>query len=334
MFGLQNDNFCTIWGVSILSMTMMNSSAFADISTLETRSIQPIKTTPVAVKPVISSQLELASASTQVSSQQPALELTNRLVANSQIIDLASKKTLTAEGFVQQLASQDYVILGEYHDSKAQHQLAYWLLNELYQQRPQGSLLLEMLTLEQQPLVDKLAQNPPKDLKHLNESLQWQSGWDWDLYGAIVQHPIKYGYELVATNLNKSEVKALMQSAEPLSGSASTSQQIKATIKDSIMANHHLDSASDEEMAMINRMVEIQQQRDRRMAEKMLSAPTPSLLLTGNFHAQKSVGVPIHLVDLQHSQSNKKQGVVVMMVDDIDELTTDDADYAWLITDQ
>ncbi|WP_227430990.1 ChaN family lipoprotein [Psychrobacter sp. I-STPA6b] len=253
------------------------------------------------------------------------------LLTNSQIIDLATQQSLTPQQFLEKLASQDYVILGEYHDNKAQHQLAYWLLDSLNQQRPQGSLLLEMLTVDQQPLVNKATQNPPQNLEQLSKALNWQSSWDWDLYGKIVQHPIHHHYSLVATNLTKPEVSTLMQGAEPIKGYDSTTPAIKATIRNSILDNHHLDNASDEDMVIVNRMVEIQQFRDRRMAEKILSAPSPSLLLTGNFHAQKSVGVPIHLSDLQYNQSNPKQGVIVMMVSKTDDLSTDDADYAWVI---
>ncbi|WP_230657423.1 ChaN family lipoprotein [Psychrobacter sp. I-STPA10] len=296
----------------MIGTTIISTTTFAKVSILETKSLTAV-------------------------SSPPATKMANPLLANSQIIDLANQKTITAQQFVQQLALQDYVILGEYHDSKAQHQLAYWLLAALDKQRPQGSLLLEMLTVAQQPLVDDVAQNHAVTLAELNKSLQWQPAWDWGLYGNIVQHPINHGYDLVATNLSKSEVSALLQNTQPvqsISANASTTEEIKSTIRNSIMANHHLDSASDEDMAMINRMVEIQQHRDRRMAEKILGAATPSLLLTGNFHAQKSVGVPVHLSDLQYEQPHKKQGVVVMMVADIDDLTTKDADYVWVINDE
>lgn len=264
-------------------------------------------------------------------------------LAQSQIIDLATQQVLTPEQFVAQLAGQDYVILGEFHDSKAQHKLAYWLLERLQQQRQQGSLLLEMMSVDQQPRIEEAAQlvqfsqRSTIDLNQLKQALAWQDTWDWSLYGAIVSHPIEHDYPLVATNLTTSEVSAMMQRAVPITGYEATSATVKATIKDSILANHNLDGASAEDMAVVDKMVEIQQHRDRRMAEKILSSPSPSLLLTGNFHAQKAVGVPVHLADLQHHQPNTKQGVVVKMVTSLEDLSADpptnDADYAWIISD-
>lgn len=260
-------------------------------------------------------------------------------LTHSHIIDLKTNQTLTPEQLVNQLAGQDYVILGEFHDSKAQHKLAYWLLESLNRQRPQGSVLLEMMTVDQQPLIEQVAESAKTtsiDLNQLNQALAWQSSWDWRLYGGIVSHPIEHGYPLIATNLTKAEVTAMMKESLPIQGYDSTRPAIKALIQDSILANHNLDNASDEDMIVVNKMVEIQQHRDRRMAEKLLSAPTPSLLLTGNFHAQKAVGVPLHLADLQQGQRIKKQGAVVMMIDSLEDLKadtpTDSADYAWVIT--
>lgn len=320
----------------------------------------------VTIKPLIT-HVQLDGASLATDSDPLSAEAINQSVAlsdtsqsaakdklaQSQIIDLATGEVLTPEQFVAQLARQDYVILGEYHDSEAQHKLVYWLLDSLNEQRKQGSLLLEMMNVDQQANIDRVAQSmklvqltePPAaiDLSQLKQALAWQSSWDWQLYGDIAAHPIEHRYPLIATNLTKSEVATMMQEAVPLpvpisvSESDSTSQAVKATIKDSILANHNLDNASDEDMMIIDKMVEIQQHRDRRMAEQLLSAPTPSLLLVGNFHAQKAIGVPVHLSDLQYNQADKKQGKVVMMVNSLDDLEadrpTDDADYAWIIAD-
>ena len=163
----------------LLSIFVLNiSTAFAEISMTETKSLQP--------------------------------SLSRQLV-KSQIIDLTNDKNLTEAEFVQQLARYDYVILGEYHDSYAQHQLALWLLEALHKQRPQASLLLEMLRVDQQPMVDEVLQRDVMDLSELKQSLKWQSSWDWGLYGKIVEHPVKHHYELVATNLSTAEVSSLMQ---------------------------------------------------------------------------------------------------------------------------
>ena len=61
------------------------------------------------------------------------------------IIDLASGQVISPEQLVQRLADAPRVMVGEKHDNPDHHALQLWLSRELAAQRPQGSLLLEML---------------------------------------------------------------------------------------------------------------------------------------------------------------------------------------------
>lgn len=247
------------------------------------------------------------------------------------VIDTATNERLSDEDFVSQLSGLDYVILGEYHDSEIQHKKTLWLLQQLNDIRPQGSLLLEMLRVDQQPLVDKASQSPPMQLlnqDHLRQALAWDKSWSWVLYGDIVKEPFRHRYQLLATNLTKDEVQTLMQGAEPIRGYRSTTKAVQSAIKKSILTHHHMDNETNELLPMLDKMVQIQQFRDRRMAQKLIAAPTPSLLLAGNYHARKDIGVPLHLIDLQ----NKKHGVSVLMMDEVP--LGDNrmyADYIWLV---
>src|SRR5690606_40000804 len=42
-------------------------------------------------------------------------------------------------------------------------------------------------------------------------------------------------------------------------------------------------------------MLAVQQQRDRRMAQQLIAAPKPAMLLAGAFHVRRDLGVPLHL---------------------------------------
>jgi uncharacterized iron-regulated protein len=72
-------------------------------------------------------------------------------------------------------------------------------------------------------------------------------------------------------------------------------------------------------------MLAIQQQRDRRMAESMLAAPTPTILLAGAWHARKDVGVPLHVQDLGPGEAP----TVLMLAEQGDAVTAAMADYVW-----
>ena len=69
------------------------------------------------------------------------------------IREMASGKALTPEQLLQRLAGVPRVLVGEQHDNPDHHALQLWLLRALEQQRPQGSLLLEMLEPAQQARV-------------------------------------------------------------------------------------------------------------------------------------------------------------------------------------
>ena len=63
------------------------------------------------------------------------------------IRETASGLRLTPEQLVQRLAAAPRVLVGEQHDNPDHHVVQRWLLQALATQRPQGSLLLEMLKL-------------------------------------------------------------------------------------------------------------------------------------------------------------------------------------------
>ena len=123
-----------------------------------------------------------------------------------EIRDLHSGQVLTAQQLLARLAEPERVIIGEQHDNADHHAAQLWLLRSLGERRPQGSLLLEMLTPDQQPRIDQVrhAQTPPADLPG---ALAWQEGWDWNLYGPIVRFALTQPYPLLAANLDSSEIR-------------------------------------------------------------------------------------------------------------------------------
>jgi uncharacterized iron-regulated protein len=233
---------------------------------------------------------------------------------------LRSGQTLTAEELIERLVRPSRLIVGEQHDNRDHHELQLWLLQSLGQRRPQGSLLLEMLTPDQQPRVDDVrhASTPPADLPG---ALAWQSGWDWNLYGPIVRFALSQPYPLLAANLDTLEVRAVYANPPTLSGSRSNAASVKDELLKQVSESHCGLLPTSQMPAMLA----VQQQRDRRMAERLLAAPTPSLLFAGAYHARKDVGVPIHVLDLGEPQAP----AVLMLAEQGSEVTPAMADYVW-----
>ncbi|MHC2144609.1 ChaN family lipoprotein [Pseudomonas sp. 210_17 TE3656] len=239
------------------------------------------------------------------------------------IRELASGRTLTPQELVQRLAAAPRVLVGEQHDNPDHHALQLWLLRELAGQRPQGSLLMEMLNPDQQDKVDAAqaatrAGQPPSDAF---QALAWQANWDWGVYGALVTYALRQPYPLLSANLNRSQIMQIYKQRPVLEGAASTRPEVQATLLEDIRESHCGLLPESQMPAMLS----VQQQRDRRMAESLLAAPTPAVLLAGAFHVRKDLGVPLHLSDLGAGAGNQ----VLILAEVGKTVTAESADYVW-----
>lgn len=239
---------------------------------------------------------------------------------SGEIRDLRSGQTLTAQELLARLAQPSRLIVGEQHDNRDHHQLQLWLLQALGERRPQGSLLLEMLTPDQQVRVDHVKRSSPLPAD-LPNALAWQPGWEWNLYGPIVGFALTQPYPLLAANLDTLEIRAVYANPPTLSGSRSNAPMVKETLLAQISDSHCGLLPTSQMPAMLA----VQQQRDRRMAGRLLAAPTPSLLFAGAYHARKDVGVPIHVLDLDEPEAP----MVLMLAEQGAEVTPAMADYVW-----
>lgn len=240
-----------------------------------------------------------------------------------QIVELASGQVITPQQLVERLARAPRVLVGEQHDNPDHHALQLWLSRELAARRPQGSLLLEMLNPDQQARVEQVqaaarAGRMPVDTI---AALAWQPGWDWSLYGALVQYQLRQPYPLLAANLDRSEIMQIYQARPTLQGSASAAPAVQEKLQADIRESH----CGLLPESQIPAMLAVQQQRDRRMAERLLAAPQPAMLLAGAFHVRKDLGVPLHLADLSASEGN----LVLILAEVGKQPAADSADYVW-----
>ncbi|VXC40869.1 Uncharacterized iron-regulated protein [Pseudomonas sp. 8BK] len=240
-----------------------------------------------------------------------------------QIVELRTGARLTPEQLLTRLAAAPKVLVGERHDNPDHHALQLWLLRALAAQRPQGSLLLEMLTPDQQAKVDQVraataAGLAPQDMLG---ALNWQPGWAWSLYGPLVQHALRQPYPLLAANLERREVMQIYAQVPQLQGQVSTAAPVREALFKQIRQSHcNLLPESQ-----LPAMLAVQQQRDRRMAEALPAAPEPSLLFAGAFHVRRELGVPLHLQDLGAAEAVQ----VLILAEVGSQVAAESADYVW-----
>ncbi|UVJ44826.1 ChaN family lipoprotein [Pseudomonas sp. LS1212] len=239
------------------------------------------------------------------------------------IRELATGRALSPQELVERLAAAPRVLVGEQHDNPDHHALQLWLLRELAAQRPQGSLLMEMLNPDQQANVDavqaatRAGQLPADPFR----ALSWQANWDWGVYGALATYALRQPYPLLSANLDRAQIMQIYKQRPVLSGDVSTTKHVQATLLDDIRESH-CGLLPESQMPA---MLAVQQQRDRRMAERLLAAPQPAVLLAGAFHVRKDLGVPLHLADLGAGEGN----VVLILAEVGKPVAAGSADYVW-----
>ncbi|MGK0664119.1 ChaN family lipoprotein [Serratia ureilytica] len=268
----------------------------------------------------------LAALALGACSQTPVKTPASDVTSMGNITDLHSGATLTPEQLLTRLAQQPRVIVGEKHDNPYHHQIEQWLVQQLPQRRPQGSVLMEMINPNQQAQVDKVKQwlqsDPTVRDGRVAELIAWQPGWKWELYGGVTMAAMRAPYLLWSANLDRSEIAAFYQQPQFPAGQLSSQPAVRKALEETIRTSH----GGQIEAAQLHAMLAIQQQRDRRMAERLLAAPTPALLIAGGYHAAKSVGVPLHVRDLQPAAAP----TVLMLAEPGVQVDAHTADYLWI----
>lgn len=239
------------------------------------------------------------------------------------IKDLRSGEILTSTELVERLSAASQVLVGEQHDNPDHHALELWLLQAMASQREQGSVLLEMLTSSQQNAVDHAQKvlRAGQPVADLTQQLDWQKGWDWSMYGPIVRYALAQPASVLAANLDRTEMMQIYRKQPALSGPVSTSDAVREPLLEQIRESH-CGLLPDSQMPA---MLAVQQQRDRRMAERLQQASKPAVLLAGAFHVRRDVGVPVHLRDLGNTATN-----AVLILSEVGKpVSAEQADYVW-----
>lgn len=242
-----------------------------------------------------------------------------------QIVSLHSGAQVTIEQLLNELADTPLVLLGEKHDNPDHHALQLWLLQALEARRPQGSVVLEMLTLDQQSMVSQVQSQIHNDQRpaDLSLALNWHAGWDWQQYSTLVTHIVEQPYPLLAGNLNRDELMAIYRNPPQLMGVESTRADVVERLTEQIREGH----CNKLPEAQLPAMLAVQQQRDRSMAKVVLEAPKPTLLIAGSYHVRYDMGVPLHIHDLQRVEKLKQ--VVVIFAEADQEMDRDSPDFIW-----
>jgi uncharacterized iron-regulated protein len=197
------------------------------------------------------------------------------------------------------LVEADVILLGEVHDNRGQHaRRVAWLRDALPRRRV--VLAMEQFDVDRQPWIDqaRIAGLPARGLAE--QAAFSFDGWDWPSYAPAVQLALDRDWPLMAANLPAREAMTVARrptqapSAPPGWGSSDDAAMAEE-IRDG-----HCGLMPDE---MLPTMVAAQRARDARMAQVVADARAvtglPVVLLAGNGHVRRDLGVPRWLAALR-----------------------------------
>ena len=193
----------------------------------------------------------------------------------------------TVDALAAAMQGHRVVLLGEVHDNAAQHALRVAALRKLVEQGARPAIAFEQFDRERQDAIDRARKERPKDADYLIAEAKGSPSWQWELYKPFVALALEYDLPIVAANLSRSDAMKLATRSPP--PRPDVPREFVRAHEDAI-AQGHCNLLPREALPG---MARAQIARDRALASAIaLYAARGVVLLTGNGHARKDIGVP------------------------------------------
>jgi uncharacterized iron-regulated protein len=191
------------------------------------------------------------------------------------------------------LARADLVLLGETHDNPDHHLLQARLVRSLVASGRRPAVALEMLTSDLQDAVDAARTRTPREPEALADVWR-QGGWpDLDLYRPVLAAALEPNLPIVAANLPRAEVRALVKNgiagADPaLRSRLERGPTLPPEAVEELRAEMKASHCGELPDAMMDPMILAQRARDATMSARLADASSDrgGVLITGKGHAK------------------------------------------------
>jgi uncharacterized iron-regulated protein len=231
-----------------------------------------------------------------------------RVVAMSCLV--AACATVTpVQPWQSRLAGNAIVLLGEVHDNAAQHRLRLELLRRAFAAGWRPAIVMEQFDVERQADIDRARREQPRSAGHLIDQAAPRAarpgaGWNWAFYEPYVALALEYDVPLLAANLATADTRRIVRGGLAASFDG---QRLAALGLDRPIAAEW-QQAQEREIdrghcgalpaTIVPRMAQAQFARDAVMAEVLRQqAERGAVLLAGNGHVRRDLGVPRWLAD-------------------------------------
>ncbi len=193
------------------------------------------------------------------------------------------------------------VLLGEVHDNAAQHALRADALARLLATGARPALAFEQFDRERQADLDRARREYPGDVDALIGRAAPGSGWDWALYRPFLRLALDHDLPIVAANLSRADASRVIREGFGAVFDAPAREALGLDALPAAVAAAHEREVDDGHCglmpaAMLAPMARAQIARDAALAAAIAPhAARGVVLLTGNGHARRDIGVTLWL---------------------------------------
>lgn len=240
------------------------------------------------------------------------------------IWDSRADKFISANELFARLEGVSYLLLGEKHDNPDHHALQLRSLDHVLQAGNVSTVSFEMMSSEQQPLLQNLSLSAQSSLEQVNEYLQWDNdGWNWDYYGPLLYRAMQAGVSINAANISNEEMMQVYGEPTVAEIAAVLDEQTMLALEKDIDESHCGMLPESQFPAMVR----VQQARDYAMAGSLTPHNEQQLqvLIAGNYHIRRDLGVPNYLLNRQPSLQESQ--IISLAFMEVHGASDDPSDY-------
>ena len=218
--------------------------------------------------------LPMAAAAPQAAADEALFRLSDSAAVNTQTL-------------LSDMQSADAVLLGEIHDNPRHHELRAQLLRE--PALKQRNIVAEHLDAGQVVGTGDML------LSRLEQAGFDATGWQWPLHQPLFAAALDQGMTVYGGNLPRDQTRGVFKSRGSSLGVGLQALLLHAPLSDDSLAalRREIDEGHCGALPamMFEGMMAVQRARDASMANELMQH-LPAVLLSGNGHAWKHLGVP------------------------------------------
>jgi uncharacterized iron-regulated protein len=222
-------------------------------------------------------------------------------LAPGRIWDVRETRFVDERELVGALSAARFRLLGERHDNAGHHAVRARLIAAMAAGGARPAVVFEQFTLDHDAAL-RAAQVPGIDAERLADAGRLERrSWDWPLHKPVVEAALAIPLPIRAGNLARNDLRGDVQQAVERSDAgwaarlraAPWSATQRRALEEDIVDGH----CGKLPPSVVPRIVLAQRARDAALAQALVDAATPSgaILIAGNGHVRRDVGVPAYL---------------------------------------